>query len=315
LRGRDRVLGRVVVALPHLPRTFAEEFARRVGGELVEASSKTFPDGEAYVRIEGSLEGSTAYILFTGFPEPSQRLVEAMLAVEAARGLGASRVVAVAAYMPYARQDRRFLRGEPVSVRAALYSLASAGAEALVAVDIHKPASLQWFPGPAANVSPAPAFAEVLHPLVEGRDRVYIVAPDRGALERAKRLASLMGLPFDYLEKARDRVTGEVTVKPKTLDVKGATVILVDDIVSTGGTIAKAAELLYRQGAETVMVAATHGLFVGNALEKIRRAGITAIVVADTVNPQEDTIVARVGGLAAEEALKVEAELGQPEQQ
>ncbi len=295
----------LVISLPELPDSFAEAFAERVGGELVRAEAKVFPDGESYVRIDAGLEGATAYILFTGYPNPTQRLLEALLAVEAARGLGAAHIVAVAAYMPYARQDRRFLRGEPISVKAALAALAANGAEAFAAVDIHKAESLQWFPGPAANIDPAPAMAEKLRPLLEGRERAYVIAPDTGALHRARSLATRLGLPFDYLEKHRDRVTGEVTVKPKTLDVKGATVVIVDDIVSTGGTVAKAASLLYEQGAEAVMVAATHGLFVGQALEKLRKAGITAIVVADTVKPQEDTIVANVGGLAAEKASEL----------
>ncbi|WP_228546760.1 ribose-phosphate diphosphokinase [Hyperthermus butylicus] len=297
--------GAVVVRVGPVPESFASGLAEGLGARLVEGFVKVFPDGEVYVRLPGEVEGSTAVIVFTGYPEPTQRLWEAVLAVEAARGLGAEHVVVVAAYTPYARQDRRFLRGEPVSVRALFYSLAASGAEAFVTVDIHKTVSLQWFPGPAVNVDPAPAFAEKLRPLLEGREKVYVIAPDQGAVGRAKSLAERLGAPFDYLEKVRDRVTGEIVLRPKLVDVSGAAVVLIDDIVSTGGTMAKAARMLYEQGAEVVIAAATHGLFAGEALEKMRKAGIVHILVADTVKAPEDVDVASVGRLAADAVKSV----------
>ena len=290
----------IVVAAPGTPESLAEGLARELGAELAWAEHKLFPDGESYVRIPVTLEGATAVVVSTGYPEPTRRLWEAALLAEASRGLGASHVVTLLGYLPYSRQDRRFIRGEPVSVRAALSLLAAAGAEAFATVDVHKPASLHWFPGPAANIDPSPAFAEKLRGVADASEQVYVVAPDRGALPRARRLAERLGAAFDYLEKRRDRVTGEIVVKPKTLDVRGATVILVDDIVSTGGTMARAAEMLLAQGAREVIAACTHGLFTGNAVEKLRKAGVSIILSSNTVEPPPGVETVDVSKQAAE---------------
>ena len=262
----------------------ARGVARALGAELIEAFSKRFPDGEAYVRIEGELRGRLVAAVATGYPEPSTRVLEHMLLVEASRGLGAAGVVAVAGYLAYSRQDRRFLRGEPVSVRAVLRGIAAAGAEGLAAVDVHKPWSLDWFPGPAVNVEPWGIFAEAIRPAL-GRGPVYVIAPDRGALPRAKALAERLGAGFDYLEKSRDRVTGEVVVKPRSLDVQGAEVVLVDDITSTGGTLAKAARLLLDAGAKRVLAAVTHCLLAEGAIDRIKGAGIERLYCSNTVDP------------------------------
>ncbi|KSW11547.1 ribose-phosphate pyrophosphokinase [Pyrodictium occultum] len=277
----------VVVAAPGVPESFAEGLARSLGAELARAEHKLFPDGESYVRIPAGLDGAVAVVASTGYPEPTRRLWEAALLAEASRGLGASHVVAVMGYTPYSRQDRRFIRGEPVSIRVTLGLLASSGAEAFAAVDLHKPESLHWFPGPAASVDPSPAFAERLRGAAEAAEKIYVIAPDRGAFHRARRLAERLGAAFDYLEKSRDRVTGEITMRPKTLDVRGATVVIVDDIVSTGGTMARAAEILLQQGAREVIAACTHGLFAGDALQKLRKAGVSRILAGNTVKPPE----------------------------
>ena len=282
--------------------TAAKSAAGKLGTEAVEAYAKTFPDGERYVRIDAELAGRPVVAVTTGYPEPSERVVEALLLVEAARGLGAASVIAAPLYMPYSRQDRRFLRGEPVSIRAVLRSLAAVGADAVATVDIHKQYSLDWFPGPSANIDPSPAFAETLRPLLGG-DTVYVIGPDRGAVGRAHRLAEQLGAAFDYLEKHRDRVTGEVTLKPKTVDVEGATVVLVDDIVSTGGTLAKAAKLLYSLGARRVLAAVTHCLLVDAAPEKLEDAGIEALICSNTVETcWPKTRTADIGPLLADAA-------------
>jgi ribose-phosphate pyrophosphokinase len=274
--------------------------AERLGASLLEVEEKTFPDGEVYVRVPSSMSGRVAVAVFTGYPEPTAQFTRGLLLVEALRGAGASGVVAFPAYLPFSRQDKRFLPGEPISVRAVLLSLAAAGAEALATIDVHKEYSLEWFPGPTANVEPYEAFAEALRGRLQGD--VYVVAPDRGALKRAMRLAESLGAPFDYLEKRRDRVTGEVTLEPKTVDVEGSTVVLVDDIASTGGTLAKAAEILLSHGASRVVAAVTHCLLVGNAVEKLERAGLDTLYCGNTVAPLtrwDRVTVVDLGGAAA----------------
>ncbi len=284
----------------------ARRVAEALGAPLVEAEHKVFPDGEAYVRIPEPIGGRVAVVVQSMYPEQDRRLVEAMLLVEAAKGLGAERVILVAPYTAYARQDRRFRTGEPISIKTVLQSLRVAGADAYITVDIHKPESLEYFQGPAVNIDPAPVFAEALR----GEENLVVIAPDRGALHRARSLASLLSTPYDHLEKFRDRVTGEITMKPKELDVSGKTVVLVDDIISTGGTIAKAAEILRSRGAKRVIVAVSHALMVGNAAEKIAKAGVDRLIALDTVPPRPGVEVRSAAKLIAEAVEKLAEEQG-----
>ncbi|RUM46794.1 MAG: ribose-phosphate pyrophosphokinase [Hyperthermus sp.] len=278
---------------------FARSLAAALGSELVEVYAKNFPDGESYVRVEAEAKGRVTLAVFTGYPEPSRRLVEGLLLVEALKGLGSYGVVAFPLYLPYSRQDRRFLRGEPVSVRAVLVSLAAAGADMLATVDVHKPESLNWFPGPTLNLDPAPVFSDALVRELGG-ERLHVIAPDRGALGRARRLAELLDAAHDYLEKRRDRVTGEVVFKPKTLDLKSATIVVVDDILSTGGTLAKAVNSLVRHGAQRVVAAITHCLMVGDAVKKLEESGLDKLYCLNTVKPSwHRAVVLDAGALAA----------------
>ncbi len=271
-----------IIAGPH-GLDFAKTLAEKLQAPLIRAESKVFPDGETYVRLPSRVETAVAVVVATMYPGQNDAIVEAMLLAEASRGAGAKAVILVAPYMAYTRQDRRFLDGEPISIRAVLKALHAAGVDGFITVDIHKEASLADFPGPSLNVDPSPAIAEYLKSIGYTGDDVVIIGPDKGALGRAERVASKLGTSHDYLEKFRDRVTGEVTYRPKTVEVKGKRVVLVDDIISTGGTIAKAARMLYEQGAKEVVAVCTHGLFVSNALEKLSSAKVKRVAASDTI--------------------------------
>ncbi len=279
----------------------APQVSEALGAELIDIEYKVFPDGETYVRIPRPIAGKLAVVVQSLFPSQNDKLIELLLMIEAARGLGASRVIVVAPYVAYARQDRRFREGEPISIKVVLSALRAVGAHALITVDIHKPESLNFFEGPSVNVDPSPLFAEALRE----EKNVIVVAPDRGALHRAERLAEKLGAPYDYLEKFRDRVTGDITMKPKTMPVKGKTVILVDDIISTGGTIAKAASILREQGAERIVVAVSHALLVGNAMEKLVKARVDRILALDTVPPRQGVETLQSGSLLAAAVKKL----------
>ncbi len=260
------------------------KLAELLNAERVEAFFKRFPDGEAYVRLdEGVVRGRVVVVVHTMYPDQDRRFVEALLLAEAAKGAGASRVVVVAPYLAYARQDKRFLPGEPISVKAVLASLAMAGADVLVTVDVHKPEELAWFHGVAINVYPARLYGEVVKKLCKSLSDLIVMAPDKGALWRAKAVASSIGVSYDYLEKVRDRVTGEVSYKPKTVDVEGKDVVLVDDMITTGGTIARAARILYEQGAKNIYALCSHAILLDGALQRIKEAGVREVIGTDTV--------------------------------
>jgi ribose-phosphate pyrophosphokinase len=258
----------------------AAKLSRLLSRELLVAEEKVFPDGEKYLRIPKRLEGDVLLVHSLHQPQ-DERFVQLLLAVDAAKGAGASRVVVVVPYFAYARQDRRFLEGEPVSVGALLKAVEAAGADALAVVDIHNPSSLdEWLRIPHFNVLPVGELAGYFRGKL--RDPV-VLAPDKGALHRAQLAAQVLGAEYDYLEKSRDRVTGEVKIAPKSVDVGGRDVLFIDDIISTGGTLVAAAKEVLALGAKRVYAACTHALLVSGALDKLYAAGVEEVVATDTV--------------------------------
>lgn len=254
--------------------------------KVVKAAFKEFPDGESYVRLsEESVDGGSVVILQSLSPPQDRSLMQLLQLVDASINLGAEIVAVFAPYLAYARQDKMFLKGEPVSVRVLLTSIFSAGARFLFTVDVHNPASLSLFPGKAFNLMPLHL---LLKPLVEDKEGndVIVVAPDKGAIERARIVAERFGLKYDYLDKRRDRITGEVVVDDRGVYVENKTVILVDDIISTGGTISQATRKLYSRGAKEVYIACSHALLVGDSLAKILSSGVKDIVSFNTLPPR-----------------------------
>lgn len=254
--------------------------AKSIGDKLVMAEYKLFPDGESYLRFAEKPQGP-AVLVASLYPNPDKRVFELLMAVEALKSMASDAVVAVVPYMAYARQDKRFLEGEPVSVRVILKSLEALGLDGLVTVDIHKPSVLSEYTTiPARNVLVDNLIAEYFRGKLSNP---LVLAPDAGALERAKRVSEHLGAEHDYLVKERDRVTGEVKVSPKSLEVKGRDVLLVDDIISTGGTISLAARTVLSQGAQSVYAACTHAVMVRGALDLLLSSGVREVVATDTV--------------------------------
>lgn len=256
--------------------------AERVGAKIVRVSEKVFPDGELYIRIEEpeKVAGNPVMVVSTLYPNQLENLFKTLMLIDAARNAGASRLVLYVAYLAYSRQDKIFLPGEPVSACIIARVLKTAGVERLLTVDVHSPRVLECFEGSSVNLVVSDLLVE--HAIKYVTNPI-IIAPDKGALERASLPAGKLGLEYDYLIKQRDRTTGEITYIPREVKVEGRDVVLVDDIISTGGTIAEASRMLLKNGARRVIVTATHGLFVGNALSKIGDAGVYRIIVADTL--------------------------------
>lgn len=258
----------------------AARIAKLLKDRLMFAEKKVFPDGESYVRIPEKPEGAAIIVHSLSYPQ-EKRLMELMLAIDALKGVGADTVIAVIPYMAYARQDKRFLEGEPISIKVVLKSLEAAGADALLTVDIHKPSVLEeWLSIPSINVVPYREIAEYFREKVSSP---IVLAPDKGALDRASRVAEYIGADFDYLVKERDRVTGEVKALPKELEVRDREVIIVDDIISTGGTMSLAAKHSLERGARRVYAACTHAVMVKGALDRLLFSGIEEVVATDTV--------------------------------
>ncbi len=276
----------------------ARSIANSLDADLLEVNSKTFPDGERYIRIPTDKIEDNVLIVQTMSQPQNTSIIEALLLADAVSELGASGVGLIAPYMAYSRQDKIFLTGEPISIRVILKSLHSAGYRSLYTIEIHKNESLRWFPGEAYSISPYEYMAD----RISLPGKVLVLAPDIGALDRARRLAGKLGADYDYLVKHRDRVTGEVKMEPKNIPVKGRTVLIVDDIVSTGGTLAKATKLLYDQGAENVMALVAHALLAGDAVRKLEDAGLVKLYAGNTLPPRNAKFIEYIdlGPLIAE---------------
>jgi len=270
----------LVVAGP-ASRSLASKLAGELKAGLVEVESKVFPDGESYVRLKASVEGEDVVVVQSCYPPQDKHLVELLLLIDAALDLGARRVVAAVPYLAYSRQDKRFLEGEAVSGRLVLRLMKAAGAQGVVTVDVHSEELLRQVDVRAVNVSAIPLLADHLASM--GFRGSFVLSPDRKREPAAKLLAEILGGDHGYLEKTRDRVTGEVRTEVKGLPVEGRDVVIVDDIISTGGTIANAASIVKSQGARRVVAACTHAILAPGAVERMRSAGVEEVVGTDAV--------------------------------
>lgn len=265
-------------------KELGEQIAKLLGIEAVPVFFKAFPDGESYVRLEKALEGETAVIVQTTSPPQDSRIVQLALIADAARRNNAKKVVAVVPYLAYARQDKTFLQGEAISIEAIAKMLKAAGVDDLITVNIHAKTVLEKFPFPAKSLSAISLLAE--HFRQRGFEEAFALAPDKGAMGIAEEAAKVLGGESGYLEKHRDRYTGLVSVEKKEFNVKNKTVIIFDDIISTGGTIVAAAKVLHDLGTAEVYAACVHPLLVGDAEKRIREAGVKEIVGTDSIPSQ-----------------------------
>jgi ribose-phosphate pyrophosphokinase len=200
---------------------------------------------------------------------------------DSAKRSGAKKVTAVVPYLAYARQDRVFLQGEPISSETIAHMLEAAGIEQLLTVNVHEDKVLLHFPFPARSVSAVPLLAE--HFVKKGCAKAFALSPDKGAIHIAEEARKILGGECGYLEKNRDRYTGQVGMERKTFDVRGRTVIIFDDIISSGGTIVAAAKILKELNPQRIYVACVHPLLIGEAERLILQTGVEEIVGTDSV--------------------------------
>ncbi len=261
-----------------------EGLAKIMGMRHFKVEHKVFPDGESYIRIPENVRGDDVVVVQSTYYPQDKHIIELLLIIEALNDLQANSITAVVPYLAYARQDRRFREGEALSVKTVLRAISNAGADVLVVVEPHHIDALSHFEGEVRVADPIPEIAKLLR----GEEDLFVLAPDKGAYSRAQRLASELGVDFDFIEKARDRISGEISlVSGPSKDLKGKKVVLIDDIASTGGTLAQAAKVAYERGAKEVIAVVIHGVFASdNALEKLKNSGIRRVITTNTIPPR-----------------------------
>jgi ribose-phosphate pyrophosphokinase len=261
-------------------KDLGKRIARRLKAPYVEAKTKVFPDGESKITFGRIPKNSVVLVVQSTYPPVDTNLLQILSIISQARKTS-SKIYAIIPYMGYARQDRQFLSGEVITMSIVAKMLEVAGAKKIVVVDIHSKTALNHFKISKESVSAMPELAKYFKKLK--LKNALVVSPDMGGALRAKKFAGLLNTDFIALKKSRNRKTGKVLIQSSKVDVRGKDLILVDDIISTGGSIAKAAQFLKRHKCKRVFVACTHGLFVEGAEKKIKKAGVSRIISTNTI--------------------------------
>jgi ribose-phosphate pyrophosphokinase len=261
-------------------KDLGKRIARRLKAPYVEAKTRVFPDGESKITFGHIPKNSIVLVVQSTYPPVDTNLLQALSIISQVRKVS-SKIYAIIPYMGYARQDRQFLSGEIVTMSMVAKMIQTAGAKKIIVVDIHSKIALNHFKIPKENVSAIPELAKYFKKMK--LKNVLVVSPDMGGSLRAKKFASLLNTDFVTLKKSRNRKTGKVRVKSSNVDVYGKDLIIVDDIISTGGSIIKATQFLKRQKCKRVFVACTHGLFVEDAEKKIKKSGVSRIISTNTI--------------------------------
>ena len=261
-------------------KDLAKRIARRLKAKYVDADTRTFPDGESKITFRHNLKKSVVLIVQSTYPPVDTNLLQILSIISEVKKIS-SKIYAIMPYMGYARQDRQFLNGEIATMSVVAKMLQAAGAKKAIVVDIHSKTALRHFKIPTENVSAIPELAKYLKKLK--LKNPIVVSPDTGGSLRAKKFADILKSDFITLKKSRNRKTGKVSIQSTKADVKGKDLIIVDDIVSTGGSIVKATQFLKKQKCKRVFVVCTHGLLVGDAEKNIKKAGVTQIISTNTI--------------------------------
>ena len=258
----------------------AKRIARRLKAKYVDVDTRTFPDGESKITFRHNLKKSVVLVVQSTYPPVDTNLLQILSIISEVKKIS-SKIYAIIPYMGYARQDRQFLNGEIATMSVVAKMLQAAGAKKAIVVDIHSKTALRHFKIPTENVSAIPELAKYLKKLK--LKNPIVVSPDTGGSLRAKKFADILKSDFITLKKSRNRKTGKVNIQSTKADVKGKDLIIVDDIISTGGSVVKATQFLKKQKCKRVFVVCTHGLLVGDAEKNIKKAGVTQIISTNTI--------------------------------
>lgn len=274
------LLANYIVISGKASEDLAKKIATKLKASYLKSELRIFSDGESKITISGKPRGKIVVVQST-YPPVDSNLIQALSLVSKAKKYS-SQIIAVMPYLGYARQDKEFLPGEVITMSLVANMFKAAGATKIIVVDIHSKMALNHFKISTKNVSAIPELVKYFKKL-KLKDPL-VVSPDCGGITRARDFAKQFGTKFIALDKHRDRKTGIVKIRSKNQKhVKGRDLILVDDMISTGGSIVKAAEFLKKQKCRNVYAACTHALLIGDAEKRIKKAGVLKIISTNTI--------------------------------
>jgi len=266
----------------------AAAVSQQLGSELVPTTAYDFANGEIYVRFGESVRGSDAFVLQSHAPPINEWIMEQLIMVDAVKRASAKTITVIVPFYGYARQDKKHRGREPISARLIADLFKTAGAHRLMSVDLHSAQIQGFFDGPVDHLMALPLLASYVRSRVDS-SKLTVVSPDAGRVRLADQWSDRLGAPLAIIHKRRDpSVPNQVKVHELVGQVKGRTCVIVDDMIDTAGTIVQAAEALFDNGAAEVIVASTHAVLSGPAVDRLKNSRISEVVVSDTLPIPEE---------------------------
>jgi ribose-phosphate pyrophosphokinase len=268
----------------------AEQVASELGIPITPTSAYDFANGEIFVRFEESVRGCDAFVIQSHANPVNKHIMEQLIMVDALKRASAKRITVVAPFYGYARQDKKHRGREPITARLMADLFKAAGADRLMVVDLHTSQIQGFFDGPVDHLFALPLLANYVGSKVD-RTRLTIVSPDSGRVRVAERWSDLLGgCPIAFIHKTRDpRIPNESVTGKVVGDVEGQTCVVIDDMIDTAGTITKAVDALFADGAREVIVAATHAVLSGPAIERRKNSTVSEVVITETLPVPEES--------------------------